>query len=105
MEKTLGWRGDCDPCASRIRKVGRTDHRFSAQRRKMMSEPQNPIEWVSGTLLFRQPNGHNDVWWCHGVNGPVVVLGNGNVCSRCGQRLVDDPHPHSFVAHVELKKK
>ena len=64
----------------------------------------NQVEWVSGTTLFRRPTGHNDVYWCHSLSGPVVILGKGNVCSRCGQHLADDPNVHSFVAHVEMGK-
>jgi hypothetical protein len=68
-----------------------------------MGDPQSPIKWVSGTLLFRQPKGHNDVYWCHASNGPATVRDT-NVCQRCGQQLADDPNPHSFVAHIEMEK-
>jgi hypothetical protein len=60
------------------------------------------IKGATGSLLFTQPTGNNDVYWCHALGGPTVVLGQSNVCSRCGQRLADDPNVHTFAVHVEM---
>lgn len=60
-------------------------------------ETAQQSKWKFG----QQPTGHNDVFWCHASNSPAVFLNSGNVCSLCGQRMVDDPNVHSFVVHIE----
>jgi hypothetical protein len=63
-----------------------------------------PMKWVAGTTLFRQPKGHNDIYWCETSKAATVILKGGSLCQRCGQRLADDLNPHVFVLHIEREK-